>query len=74
MKENKEAAKKLRQLYDVSLMGKVMREIYLHHLDKDVLYELSEEAEETYEEICEKYNDQFNLKWSGTSYSIIMTI
>ena len=42
-----------------------MREIYLHHLDNDILYELSQEAEETYEEICEKYNDQFNLKWSG---------
>ena len=63
---------KLRQLYDVNLMGKVMREIYLHHLDNDILYELSQEAEETYEEICEKYNDQFNLKWSGKVIVLVL--
>ena len=71
MRQNKEAARELKQLYDVNLMGKIMREIYMHHVDKDVMYELSQEAEEVYENICEKYNDQFNLKWSGNMYNKI---
>lgn len=65
LRQNKTAAKQLRQSYDVNVMGKMMREIYMHHFERDIMYELSEEAEEVYENICEKYNDQFNLKWSG---------
>ena len=65
LKENKLAAKELDKLFDPNIMGVMMKFIYLLHRDKDTLYELSPEAEEVYEEICEKYNDQFNLKWSG---------
>lgn len=65
MKDNKQASREQAKLFDTNMMGIVMQAIYLHHRDKDTLYELSREAEEVYEEICEKYNDQFNLKWSG---------
>ena len=74
MKENKAASRELGKLFDPNIMGVVMKAIYLHHRDKDTLYEFSQEAEEVYEDICEKYNDQFNLKWSGMHISIIILL
>ena len=65
MKENKQASKELKKMFHVNMMGVVMKCIYLHHLNRNIQYELSEEAESAFEDICEKYNDQFNLKWSG---------
>ena len=65
LRDNKEASREQAKLFDPNIMGLVMKAIYVHHRDKDTLYQLSPEAEEVYEEICEKYNDQFNLKWSG---------
>ena len=38
------------------------------------MYELDAEAEVVYEEIVEKYNDQFNLKWSGMLQIINMVL
>ena len=42
-----------------------MNTIYNYHKDKSIMYKLDAEAEVVYEEIVEKYNDQFNLKWSA---------
>ena len=39
--------------------------MYNYHKDRSIMYELNAEAEVAYKEIVEKYNDQFNLKWSG---------
>ena len=38
------------------------------------MYELDAEAEVVYEEIIEKYNDQFNLKWCGMLLIINMVL
>ena len=38
------------------------------------MYKLDAEAEVVYEEIAEKYNDQFNLKWSGMLTIINMVL
>ena len=45
----------------------VMAKILGHHLDKDTCYTLSEEAEQVFEQITNKYSGQFNLKYSVTS-------
>lgn len=39
--------------------------VYNRHKDKKVVYTLDPEAEEVYEQIAEKYNGQFNLKYAG---------
>ena len=49
-------------------MGKVCLEIFCHHHDKDIMYKLDEEATELYECIFDKYNLQFNMKYSGNNY------
>ena len=41
---------------------------------KYIMYEFDAEAEVVYKEIVEKYNDQFNLKWSGMLQSINMLL
>ena len=51
--------------YDEDLMGKICLNIFQHHIDKSITYELDKEAEEVYEAIINKYNGQFNLKYSG---------
>ena len=38
------------------------------------MYELDAEAEVVYKEIVEKYNDKFNLKWSGMLQVINMVL
>lgn len=65
MKENKIAAQQLRSIYSADIMGKIANNIYNFHKDKEIVYKLYAEAEDVYEDIVEKYNDQFNLKWSG---------
>ena len=44
-----------------------MAKILAHHLDKDTCYTLSEEAEQIFEQITDKYSGQFNLKYSSAS-------
>ena len=63
--KNRLASKKLQQKYDDKIIGKSANTTYNYHKDKSTMYELDTEAEVMYEEIVEKYNDQFNLKWSG---------
>ena len=59
------ASKKLQQKYDDKIIGKMANTIYNYHKDKSIMYKIDAEAEVVYKEIIEKYNDQFNFKWSG---------
>ena len=45
----------------------IMAKILAFHLNKDTCYTLSEEAEEIFEAITDKYSGQFNLKYSTSS-------
>ena len=63
--KNRLVSKKLQQNYDDKIIGKIANAIYNYHKDKSIMYELDAEGEVVYEEIVQKYNDQFNLKWSG---------
>ena len=44
-----------------------MARILAFHLDKDTCYTLSDDAEEIFEAITDKYSSQFNLKYSTSS-------
>ena len=54
-----------KEKYMANLVAKVCLEIFKFHHDKERLYELDTEADELYETIFDKYNGQFNLKYSG---------
>ena len=54
-------------MYDENLIGKVCLALFKIHHNKSICYKLNDEAEELYEEIFDKYNGQFNLKYSGSS-------
>ena len=58
----------MRQKYHDDLMAKVCLEIFHHHHDKEIMYKLDEEASKLYESIFDKYNSQFNMKYSGNNY------
>ena len=64
--QNQEAAVQMRQKYDDDLMGKVCLEIFNHHHDKEITYKLDEKTK-LYESIFDKYNSQFNMKYSGNN-------
>ena len=53
--------------YDDHVVGQVMSKIFVHHSETDTCYTLDEEAEKVYENITDKYNGQFNLKYSSAS-------
>ena len=53
-------------MYDEDLMGKVSSCLLFKHCEKVICYRLNDKAEDLYEEIFDKYNGQFNLKYSGT--------
>ena len=55
------------EIYSRTLMGEIAYQIYLWHKDKCILYEFDEEAMRVFMIIVEKYNAQFNLKWSCKS-------
>ena len=67
MKENKRAARKLLSNYDENLIGEICLHIFNYHAQNQVVYELDEDAAEVYEEMFDKYNGQFNLKYGGTN-------
>ena len=58
--ENKKAAKELCCNYDDNLIGMTVAKILAFNLDKDTCYTLSEEAEQIFEAITDKYSSQFN--------------
>ena len=66
--QNQQAALQMRQKYNEDLMGKVCLKIFHHHHDKDITYKLDAEATELYESIFDKYNSQFNMKYSGRTF------
>ena len=66
--------KKLQQKYDNKIIAKIANAIYNYHKDKSIMYELDAEGEVVYNEIVEKYNDQFNFKWSGMLKIKIMVL
>ena len=53
--------------YDEKVVGQVMAKIFALHSETDTCYTLTEEAETVYENITDKYNGQFNLKYSTSS-------
>ena len=53
--------------YDDNVMGQVMAKIFVHHSETDTCYTLTEDAEKVFEAITDKYNGQFNLKYSTPS-------
>ena len=53
--------------YDDNVMGQVMSKIFVHHSETDTCYTLTEDAEKVFEAIMDKYNGQFNLKYSTPS-------
>ena len=63
--ENRDAAKEMMEKSDSELMGKVALALFKHHRNQQITYELDQDAESLYETIFDKYNAQFNLKYSG---------
>ena len=63
----KEAVKLINQTYNEDLIAKVCLSLFKLHREKAICYTLDEETEELYEEIFDKYNGQFNLKYSRSS-------
>ena len=57
----------MRETYDGQLIGKVCLAIYDYHHDQHICYELDDDAECLYETIFDRYNEQFNLKYAGTT-------
>ena len=53
--------------YDDNVMGQVMSKIFAHHTESDTCYTLTEDAEKVFEALTDKYNGQFNLKYSSAS-------
>lgn len=49
--------------YDENIMGKIALSIFEHHYNNPTTYRLGLDAKETYDEIVETYNEQFNMKW-----------
>ena len=70
MRENKQAYRDMSKKYDPDLLGKIALGIYDYHYGKKIVYQLSDEAEEVYEEIVEKYNEQFNMKWASSQQNL----
>ena len=44
-----------------------MERIILFHQDKDIIYKFDNEGDEVFEEICDKLNGLFKLKYSTSS-------
>ena len=53
--------------FEEMYIGKVMERILLFHQDKDILYKFDNEGDKLFEEICDKLNGLFNLKYSTGS-------
>ena len=57
----------MNEMYEEDLIEKVCLALFKIHHEKAICYKLNDEAEELYEDIFDKYNGQFNLKYSGSS-------
>ena len=65
--ENRKAATEMMEKYDPDLMGKIALALFKHHSTNQIIYKFDEEAESLYKTIFDKYNAQFNLKYSGNN-------
>ena len=65
-RQSEEAHRKLMESYDENIMGKIALAIFEHHHNNPTVYKLGEKAKQTYDEIVETYNEQFNLKWCSS--------
>ena len=71
--ENRNAATEIMEKYDPDLMGKIALALFKHHRTNQIKYKFDEKAESLYKTIFDKYNVQFNLKYSGNnSYEVII--
>ena len=61
----KKAANEIQEKYDKDLMGKIALSLYEHHKNQEIIYKLDTGTENLYEAIFDKYNSQFNLKYSS---------
>ena len=55
----------MQEKYDKDLMRKIALSLYEHHKNQEIIYKVDTAAENLYEAIFDKYNSQFNLKYSG---------
>ena len=65
--ENRKAYKEMNETFEETYIGKVMEQILIFHQDKDILYKFDDEGDEVFEEICDKLNGLFNMKYSTGS-------
>ena len=65
--KNRDAATVMMEKYDPDLMGKIALALFQHHRTNQIVYQFDEEAESLYETIFDKYNAQFNQKYSGNN-------
>ena len=65
--ENRKAYKEMNENFEETYIGKVMKRILLFHQDKDIIYKFENEGDKLFEEICDKLNGLFNLKYSTGS-------
>ena len=67
--ENRDVANEMMEKHNPDLMGKVALALFKHHRNQQITYQLDQDAESLYETIFDKYNAQFNLKYSGITLS-----
>ena len=58
--EIRKAAKEMREQYDKDIVGKVALAIFRHHKASQVIYELSDEAQQYFDGILDNLASQFN--------------
>ena len=59
-------------MYGHDMMGKIALGIFELHRDQEIIYTLSEEADKVYQEIANKYNEQFNMKWANNEDDLLL--
>lgn len=62
--ENRLAYKKLKETYGLDIIGKVALNVFNYHEENEIVYVLSPDATIAYEQIVQRYNKQFNMKWN----------
>ena len=72
--ENRDAAAQLIEKYDQELMEKIALALFKHHRSQQIIYQFDEDAESLYKTIFDKYNAQFNLKYSGKIFMQLLLI
>ena len=63
--ENQAALQTMEAKFPRDMVGRVLFAIYNLHHDTDTVYTLDKEAKELFESIFDKFNGQYNLKYSG---------